>query len=371
MIKKLTVFTKYKSMFDIFIYVFIIIGIDICREDNKIHPIFKFGMKFIFYIASAIGVITGTFHFGFFLDEFDMDIFSPIAYCYSGLLFSFILHRKKNDYLRLIQILSKYDLTRKHTIVLNKKRKKHIILLLICLLIKLTLLILSIYLTVTVDNKQLLISKYPTWASKLQKIFSNFNKIHSIMLLLTSFFCCYLPLLAYVTFYYSICSHIIEITAKVKNMISISPISFELNHKVYSNMKCLVELVDSKLKYVNCYGILAFASLIYFNIFSKFPDIFYFKGHRIIDIILVVIIVMLAIKAINEAGEIPVVNQQILTELSESPFNKNFLSHRIAFSLQIKQGLHLTVGGMIAVTKGWSLIFIGSIMTYSLLIKSL
>lgn len=368
---KTAAFSKHIPIFDIVSYAFIIIGIDLSGREDKVSPALKFGMKFLFYATSITGLLTGAFHFGFLIDGFDMDIVTCIIYCYSGLLFSYVLHRKKQDYAEMLQVLSKYNMERKHISALNRKRRKYLILLWLCMLFFLILFSTSIFFSITADNTGEFALEYPHWTSLLQNISSKFNNIHSVLFYCTSFCCCFLPLSMYVIAYEVIFCYLNEMMREVKNKITVSPLDFKFNHKMYSNRKLLVEFLDSKFKYVSCYAVLVFASMIYFNIFSKFQTMFHFKGHRIIDIMLVLFMIILAIKAINEGGEIPVINQQILIKISESPFDDNLLSHRIAFILQIQQGLCMTVGGMIAITKGWALILIGTILTYSLLIKSL
>lgn len=368
---KSAAFSKHIPIFDIVAYTFIIIGIDLAGKEDKVSPVLKFGLKFLFFFTFVIGLLTGVFHFGFFLDGFDMDIFTSIIYCYSGLLFSYILHKKKQDYAEMLQVLSKYNMERKHISALNRKRRKYVIMLWLCMLFFMILFSISLCLSITSDNIDEFALEYPHWTSLLQNISSKFNNIHSVLFYCTSFFCCYLPLLMYVIAYDVMFCYLNEMMREVKNKITVSPSDFNLNHKMYSNRKLLVEFVDSKFKYVSCYAVLVFASMIYFNIFSKFQNMFHFKGHRIIDIMIVLFMIILAIKAINEGGEIPVINQQILIKVSECPFDDNLLSRRIAFILQIQQGVCLTVGGMIAITKGWALILIGTILTYSLLIKSL
>lgn len=363
--------SKHVPVFDIVFYAFIIIGIDISGKENKVSPALKFGMKFMFYVTSIIGLLTGAFHFGFFLDGFDIDIFSAIVHCYSGLLLNYILRRKKQDFAETLQVLSKCNLERKRIYALNRKRMKYIIILSLCMLYFLTLFTISICFSITTDNLEGFSLEYPYWTSALQNISSKFSNIHSVLLYFTSFFCCYLPLTMDLIAYDVIFYYLSEIMREVKSRIALSPHDFKLNHKMYINRKLLVEFVDKKFMYVHCYVVLVVSTMIYYNIFSKLQNIFHFKGHRIIDIMLVVFIGILAIKCILEGGEIPVVNEQILKIISESPFEDKFLSHRIAFILEIQQGLCLTIGGMIAITKAWTLILMGTILTYSLLIKSL
>lgn len=149
---KSAAFRKHdKPLLDLFFFALIISGVDILEKDDKRWRVVRFGMTFVFYIASIVGLITGAFHFGFFLDGFDKDSFSPIIFCYSGVLLSFVLHLKRDDFRQILQTLSKskYDMERKRNYTLNKKRKIYIIILSIYLIILLILFTISIYFSVT------------------------------------------------------------------------------------------------------------------------------------------------------------------------------------------------------------------------------
>lgn len=364
-------FEKCKHMFDIFTYAFILIGADVLEKGNRQCRAFRYVSRCLFYITSFIGLLTGSFHFGFLLDGFRMEIFSPIIYIYSGLLFSFVLHYKKEDFIFIFQILSDHNMKGKHINALRKKRRKCLITLLIYVMFLFVLLSISTFLSLFSGNSAVVQHRYPAWTSAVEKISPYFDKVYSILLYSTSVFCCVLPLLMYDVICGVLFSYLNEIMNEVKNSVMSSPLDIKYNHKLYKRAKCLVELVSSKLRHVNTFGILLFSSLFYFNLFSEIQSCFLFKGHRIIDSALVVIVAIIAAKITNDAGEIPIINEQILSIVNESSFENNLMSQRIAFVLQIQQGLSLTVGGVIAVNKGWCLILFGTLITYSLLIKSL
>lgn len=195
--------------------------------------------------------------------------------------------------------------------------------------------------------------------------------MYGISLFIASYYCCFLPAFIYCNIYTLISWHLKNILTEVKNAIVNSPLDFRSNHQLYIQTKHLVEFVDSKLRYASCFVILHFATFIYFLIFSNFLKYSYFDGYRIVTSILLISILISVVKAIDEAGEIPVINSQILSTVTEMSLDDNFHSHRIIFIEQIKQGLYLTVGGMVQLTKGWSAAVIGTIMTYSVLIKTI
>lgn len=364
-------FGKYKHLFDILTYAFILIGADVFEKDSRRWRAFRYGSQCLFYIISIIGLLTGSFHFGFLLDGFRMDIFSPIIYIYSGLLFSFVLHYKKKDFVFLFQRLSDHKMSRIRINALKKKRSRCLITLLFYVVALLVSLVIYTLFSLIDDNLAVVQNGYPIWTSRVENNFPYFDKVYSILLYSTSLFCCFLPLLMYAVIYDVIFCYLKEIMSEVKNSVASSPLDIKYNHKLYKSAKRLVELVDLKLKYVNTFGILLFASLFYFNLFSEIQNCLLFKGHRVIDCALVVIVATICAKITNDAGEIPITNQQILSIVNESSLESHLISHRIAFVLQIQQGLSLTVGGVVAVNKGWSLILFGTVMTYSLLIKSL
>lgn len=360
-----------KPILDALCYAFIISGVDIFEKNDKRWQAFRFGGKIIFYITSVVGLLTGTFHFGFFLDEFHKDLFSPIIFCYLGLLFNFTLHWKKDVFVQIAEKLSKHNMRRKHIYIFSKKTKKCMIMLSFNLITCLILVMISIYMSLTVDNTEALWLEYPMWTSILQNIFPNLIKIRSSLLYFTVFFCCYLPTISYITAYEVISYYLKELLIEVKDKVIMYPTAVKSHHKMYSSIKLLVEFVDLKLKYLNCFVILVFGSQVYFFLFCKMQNIFHFQGHSLIDSIFIINSVLLAIKTINESGSIPIINQKILTTVCQLSMDDNLLLERLIFLNQIQQGLCLTVGGMIALTKGWPLILTGSVLTYSLLIKSL
>lgn len=349
---KSATFKIQKPILDALCYVFIISGVDIFEKDDKRWQAFRFGGKLIFYITSVVGLLTGTFHFGFLLDEFHKDLLSPILFCYLGLLFNFVLHWKKDVIIQIIEKLSKYNMRRKHIYIFSKKTRKCIIMLSFNLITCLILVMISIYLSLTDDNAEALWSKYPMWTSIVQNIFPNLKKMHNSLVYITVFFCCYLPIISYITAYEVISYYLKELLIEVKNKVIIYPSAVKSHHKMYSNIKLLVEFVDSKLKYLNCFVILVFASQVYFFLFCKMQNIFHFQGHRIIDSIFIINSVSLAIKTINESGSIPIIKQEILTTVCQLSLDDNLLLERLIFLNQIQQGLRLTVGGMIVLTKG-------------------
>lgn len=142
----------------------------------------------------------------------------------------------------------------------------------------------------------------------MQNILPHFDKIYSALIIYTSLFCCYLPILTYIIVYGIIAGFLKEILTDVlENMLVLSD-DLKSSHKIYSNQKRLVEYVDSKLTYINCLAIFLVASLFYFTMFSKMQNIFPFKADRLVGSLLIVLIVIHVIKSINEAGEILIVN---------------------------------------------------------------
>ena len=366
-----TSFRRYKQIFDVLMYAFILIGIDVFEKDDNRCRALRYIMKIFFYIASVIGLLTGLFHFGFFLDDFRTDIFSPILYIYSGLLLSFVLHKKKKDYVLIFRRLSEYNMNRRNICALRKKRRKCLTALLFYVVVLMILLIISIYSSVVTGHCTAGYLDYSLWISTVVNTFPHFNKVHNIFLHITTVFCCLLPLLMHTVIYEIIFCFLKEIMTDVKRSVFTSPLDIKHNQKLYKNAKNLIEFTDSKLKHINSFCVILFASSFYFYAFNEIQNCFHFRGRKVINNIVVIATIIIGVKLISEGGEIPVINQQILSIINESALDDKLISQRIAFILQIQQGMHLTVSGIIAVNKGWSLILIGSTITYSLLIKNL
>lgn len=169
---------KHIPIFNDIFYAFIIIGTDISGTENTVSAALKFVIK-LFALP-----------FGFFLDGFGMDLFSPIVYFYLGLLFSYILHRKRQDYAKMLQVLSKCNTERKHVYALNRKRRQYIIMLQVCMLYFVILFSILVCFSIIIQNIGAFSLKYSCWTSVLQNISSKLNNIYSVLLYFTASFCC-------------------------------------------------------------------------------------------------------------------------------------------------------------------------------------
>lgn len=306
----------------------------------------------------------------FFCDDFDIDIVFSILYIYTGLLLRFILNKRREDVIQAVNVLSKCRMDVKYKPLIRSVTKKFSLLIiwLVCLgWILLGILICHAFITGCFAKFSL---EFHTWFASSKFMSDNMNPIYNISLFIASYYRCFQLAFIYCNVYTLISGHLNIIITEVKNAIFNYPLDFISNHQVYIHIKHLVEFVDSKLKYASFFVLLHFAIFTYFLIFSSFLKYSYFDGYRIVTRILLIAILISVIKAIYEAGEIPVLNSQILSTMTEMPLDDNFHSHRLLFIQQIKQGLYLTVG-MVQLTRGWSAAVIGTIMTYSVLIKAL
>lgn len=363
-------YKEVKSLYDPLLYAYMIIGIDIFEKKGRRLKACKYITRFLHYITTVIGLITGAFQLGFFCDDFDIDVVFSILYIYTGLLLKFILNKRREDVLQAINVLSKTRMDMKYKPLMHSVRKKFSI---ICVsLIFLGWILLGILISHAFIAGRFVkfSSEFHMWFASSKYKIAHISTIYGISLFIASYYCCFLPAFIYCNVYTLISWHLKNILTEVKNVILNSPFDFRSNHHLYIKVKHLVEFVDSKLKYASFFVLLHFAIFIYFLIFSNFLRYSYFDGYRIVTSILLVAILISVVKAIYEAGEIPVINSQILSTMTEMPLDDNFHSHRILFIQQIKQGLYLTVG-MVQLTRGWSAAVIGTIMTYSVLIKAL
>lgn len=212
-------------------------------------------------------------------------------------------------------------------------------------------------------------SKFQMWFSLMKNVSSYVSTIYSISLFITTYFCCFLPSFVYCSMFILVSWHLKYILTEVNN--TIFPPDFRRNHQFYIQISHLIEFVDSELRYPCCYHLLHFGIFTYLLVFSNFLKDSYFESYRIVTTILLIATLFVVIKAIDEAGEIPVINLQILSTVTEMPLDDNFHSHRIIFIEKIKQNLYLTIAGTVPLTKGWSAAVIGTIMTYSVVIKTI
>lgn len=360
-----------KSLYNPLLYAYMIIGIDIFEKKDKRLKACRYIMRFTYHIIATLGVVTGAFHFGFFCDGFDMDIVFPILYIYTGLLFLFIMNKRRENLRQIINVLTKIRMDMKYEPLIRSVIKKFILINIALIFLVWVLFVILIYHIFVTESFAKVPSKLHMWFSWMKNIFSYVSIIYSISLFITTYFCCFLPSFIYCNMYILVSWHLKNILTEVNNTILSSPLDFRSNHQLYIQISHLIEFVDSKLKYPSVFHLLHFGIFTYFLIFSNFLKEPYFESYKIVTSILLIATLFAIIKAIDEAGEIPVINLQILSTVTEMPLDDHFHSHRIIFIEKIKQKLSLTIAGIVPLTKGWSAVVISTILTYSVLIKTL
>ena len=107
----------------------------------------------------------------------------------------------------------------------------------------------------------------------------------------------------------------------------------------------------------------------YYVLFDAIQESIQLEEYRVLTIITLLFIFISVSVSVKEAGRIPALNQQILSVVNETPLEEYFLCERLCFIQQIQQGLFLTVGGLVPITQNFMLVLIGSILSYSLLIR--
>lgn len=362
---------KMKSLYDSVLYGFMIIGIDIFEKKDKRFKAYRCIMRLMHYIMIIVGLVTGTFHFGLLLDKFDIDIVCCILYINSGMSYWFYLNRGKKDYAQMLKVLSMCKIEAKHKLALHKMKRKSSIINALLVLSGVLLLMIFIIHALTTGCFAKFPTKFSIW-SLLNSVYLHIGTVYGIALFLTTYFCSFLPVLVYSSMYTIVSWHLKIILNEMKDGVLSSPLAFRSNHKLYNEVRSLIEFVDSKTKYTSCFSVLHLASFVYFIMLSNFLKDEFFDGYRIVTAIMLLALLISTSDASATAGEFPAISSQILHIINELPLDDTIAFQRIIFTNQIKhEKLFLTVGGIIPLTKSWPLALIGTIMTYSVLIKTL
>lgn len=362
---------KVKSLYDCILYAFMIIGIDMFEKKDKKFKACRCIMRLMQQIMIIVGLVTGTFHFGLLLDEFDMDIVCCILYIYSGLSYWFYLNRGKTKYAQMLKVLSTCKIEAKYKLTLRKMKRKFSILNALFVFSGAFLLMIYIIHAFITGCFAKFPLKSPIW-SLLNSVYLHIGTVYGISLFLTTYFCSFLPLLVYSCMYVIVSWHLKIMLNGMKDRVLSSPLAFRSNHKLYTEVGSLIEFVDSKTKYTSCFVVLHLATFVYFIMLSNFLKNEFFVGYRIVTAIMLLTVLIACSDVSSVAGEFPKISSQILHVINEMPLDDNIALQRIIFTNQIThEKLFLTIGGIIPLTKSFPLALIGTILTYSVLIKSI
>lgn len=356
------------DIYDPFMYAFLILGIDLFGNVKK-YKLIRFLMSVIFHVTSMVALITGCCLLGFFLDGFKHDILSNFLLLCSGNMLRIVLYRNKRDFAIVLKLLSKCKFKQENECDLKNIRKTYSFY--SATLIFVTMSSVCVLFTSNFPEKfKVFLAQHTQWYSILNKIHPVVVEAYVIAFIYTLFVCCCLPLCMSSIFYALISWHLSTILDSTKRSMLDSPYAFKSNHLLYSRVRRLVAFTDAHFKYLGRWAVLNLSTIMYFVLFDKIQEHVQIQEYRVLTIItLFCIFISISISA-KEAGRIPVINQQILSAVNEIPLENNLLCERLCLIHQVQQDLCLTIGGSIPITQNFILVLTGTILSYSILIRT-
>lgn len=356
------------DIYDPFMYAFLIIGIDLFGTVKK-YKLIRLLTPVIFHISSITAIITGCCLLGFFLDGFKHDILSNFLLICSGNMLRIVLYRKRGDFAIVIKLLSKCKIKLKNKYVLKNIRKTYSFY--SATLIIVTMSSFCILLTSSFREKfKDFLAEHAQWHAILNKIHPTVVTTYVVAFVYTIFFCCCLPLCLSNIFYALISWHLCTIFDSTTRSMLDSPHAFKSNHLLYNRVRRLMAFTDAHFRNAGRWAILNLSTIMYFVLFDKIQEYVQSEGYRVATIINLFCIFISISISIKEAGRIPVINQQLLSALNKIPLEKNLLCERLCLIHQVQQGLSLTIGGSIPITQNLILVLTGTILSYSILIRT-
>lgn len=359
----------FERLYDAVKCCFLILGIYIFAENNKWGMKLKCFLLLVYHITTVFLFLTGFFLCGFLLEGINQENLSSVILYYSALALRFELYRRRNNIKELLKLLSSFRLSKKFYSELKKIRRR---LYYICII---PIVLITILL---VSNLVFLMENAPAY---MQNNTAFHMVLKSINLDLRMYF---IPSIVFGTFISSIlCSfiffilygtaswHMKLILNHTRECIRISPFSFKKNHLIYSKASNMLDSMNntlSKLLFLSAFHI---STLLYYTIFTHLRKGFSSNYNEIVSTLNLIFILFFFSWAISFAAEIPIVNDAILKDILEVPFNYDSFGERLVLTQHIQKGLYLTVNGMFPIKKGTFLVMFGTIATYSLMVKSL
>lgn len=369
-LKQSTSFANSKSLYDPVVFSFMFIGIDIFDKNNKSYQRFRFVMGLCYYCISIIALITIAIQLGFLLDGISQDLLSTILFSFSGMLLRFTLHRKRKDFIQLVDILTDFRIGLEGGCTLKAITRNFYFLCTLSMALLLILLLVLLTYSFTKGSLTMFVSECPLWGQILKNIHPNTGTMYEISFIFILYVCCYLPFCVFNFFYALLSLHLREILSQTNKAIMRSPFTFKSNHHLYSKVRWLVDFTDEKMKYVVLIAVVDYSMITYFTLFNTLQKEFEYEIYRISAILVLILVFLTVAYAVLIAGEIPVINKQILSTINDLPMEEQLLCQRISLIHQVEQDLSLSVAGVIPLTKSWVLALSGTILTYSLLIRT-
>lgn len=214
------------------------------------------------------------------------------------------------------------------------------------------------------------LSQSPKWYSILNRIHPNVLDVFIVAFVYTLFVCCSLPLCLTIIFHGLVSWNLIAILDCTRKTMFDSPYAFKSNHILYCKVRQLITLTDVHFKNLSSWCTLNVSIILYFVLFGKIQEHVQVQEYRVSAMVTLFLIFISVAASAKQAGKIPVINQQILSDVNEIPLKEGFLCQRLCLIHQIQQDLFLTVGGSIPITQNFLFVLFGTILSYSLLIST-
>lgn len=359
---------KVESVYDPVLYSLLVIGINLFGNLEK-WKVLRLILSIAFHITSLAASFTICCLLGFFLDGFKHDVLSSLLLICSGMIFRLIFFRKRKDFVILLKILSKCKIKLQRKSTVKNIRRAHLFL--CASIVSVTVSAFCILITSSFSEKyKQFISQSPKWYTILNRIHPNVPDVFVITFVYSLFFCCSLPLCLSVIFHGLISWHLNVILDFTKKTIVNSPYAFKSNHSLYCRARQLVNLADAHFKYPSSLCILSVSIILYFVLFGRIQEHVEVQEYRVSSIVTLFLIFISVATSVRQSGNISVINRQILAVVNEIPLREGLLCQRLCLIQQIQQDLCLTVGGAIPITQNFPLVLFGTILTYSLLIRT-
>lgn len=346
------------------------LGIDILETNDKSMKKYRFIKNLISYILTGIAIFITFALLGYLLDGVTQITMSSIFLLYTGHAFRLLLHKNRKKIRQIIIMLHNFTLPHSQEGIFMKMEKQLLYACSFIVIFYVTSMGCIFYSAIASYPVVIESSVSPTFYLLLNHIHSKAIATFSILLLTTVYTFHLLPSALFALFYGVLSWHVSKILSQTKKRMKLYPAETKHNHREYCKVCHLVDFVDKRLNKLSIIYVIYISSMLYFTVFSLLKPELKFHLMMIVSCLNLVLQLIIFSYSTSVASDIPVINDEMLKIVTDTAFNGYLSDLKANILFRMQQSLYFTVGGIVPVRKGIFLALTGTVITYSLVIRS-
>lgn len=359
------------SFYKPILFTFLCFGIDIYPEELAPN---KYLRSVLVNLNLLITITTFCMGLNEFLDlqDFSPMSASPIWTSFAGFFLKCLLIIKRREIAQLILLLLRARISNNFKSNIHAKKSMLIFAILLVLLIR----SLQFGLGIVAHTTQSLFRRY--WKNILISSFQKLGiktseyAIHIVYLTnITMYWYHNMYTLSIFTFFYSmVASQMKELVTDFVNAVKISSSTFMEIYHSYEELHYLIETADGTLRYLLLAAVVCASSHLYFSVFFIMEDGMSVTYTNVLAVVSIFFTIFHLFCLIYTAARIPDASNSLQHIILKLPHDSSSYPDKLFLLMKIQQGLKFQLGGFAPINRGIFISLLGTIFTYSLLVKS-